>query len=213
MDGLESGIAGRAARCGIPLAEEAVAMLAEHARAVRDSAEEFGLTSIRDPEAFLERHLGEAFEGAALLDPAVEGVLLDLGSGNGYPGLPLAVARPGLQLLFCEASPRRAGFLREVLERIGLERAEVLEAQIQRASDLFDLEPIRVLSTRAMGGWEKILPRLAARMDDLGEMLVWAGAEMEPIARRAIWRKRLRLVERKPLPGRERSWIWRFAVG
>ena len=58
-------IAERAARSGVSLNDAAAAALADHARLVLERNAELHLTSITDPDAFLERHLGEAFEGAA----------------------------------------------------------------------------------------------------------------------------------------------------
>ena len=209
---LEARIRSRAADCAIALTDASVAALAHHARAVLRETAGLNLTSIIEPEAFLERHLGEAFEGAAMLPPDASGVYVDLGSGNGYPGLPLAAARPGLRLLMTDASVRKAGFLRAVLRDAPFETAAVLEAQVQRATDLDGSQPIRLLSSRAMGGWAKVLPRLRTLLAEDGEILVWAGTEAEAIAQRVVWR-RLRLEEQRPLPGREKSWIWRFRSG
>jgi 16S rRNA (guanine527-N7)-methyltransferase len=205
---LEAAIGDRARACGIELSDEAVEFLALHARCVRERNTELSLTSIIDPAEFLERHLGESFEGAALLDADVEGVMLDLGSGNGYPGLPVAVARPGLTPFLVEASMRKAAFLRVLVEEAQLD-SEVVERQVQRAADLEGVGPIHVLVTRAAGAWDRILPRLAPSMAPEGTLLVWAGDHMKVVKDREAW-SRYHLAERKPLPGRDRSWIWRF---
>ena len=88
--------------------------------------------------------------------------------------------------------------------------SRVLCRQIQRPEDLADLGPVGLLVTRAMGGWEKIVPRLQRALAPGGQTLVWAGTTMERVVERTAWR-RLRLIERRPLAGRDRSWIWRFA--
>jgi 16S rRNA G527 N7-methylase RsmG len=207
---LEDAIAARAAAAGIRLAPPAILALAVHARAVMRANERLHLTTVLDPAAFLGRHLGESFEGAAMVDPGAAGTLLDLGSGNGYPGLPLAAARPGLEAVLAEASPKKAAFLRETIVEAGLSSARVVERQVQRPADLAGLlQGIRLLATRATGGWERILPRLAPLLVPGGEVLLWAGEDVETVRRRAAW-ERLRLIERRPLPGRERSWVWRF---
>jgi hypothetical protein len=82
---------------------------------------------------------------------------------------------------------------------------------VQRAADLGDARPLRLLVCRAMGSWQKVLPRLAAALEPAGELLLWAGPEVETVARRTAW-SRLQLAQRKPLPGRERSWVWRFIL-
>ena len=208
---IEARIRSRAADCGIDLADAAVTALAQHARAVLRENEQLHLTSIIEPEEFVERHLGEAFEGAAMLPKDVEGQLLDVGSGNGYPVFPLAMARPGLSPLLAEASVRKAEFLRSVIRDVGFDQAVVLETQVQRASDLADVGPFRVITSRALGGWPKIFPRLHSCLENGGDILVWAGAEMEKIARREVWKK-LRLDDRRALPLAEKSWVWRFRV-
>lgn len=200
----------RAKKCGFQIPDETLAALALHARRVNERAAELHLTSIRDPREFVERHLGESFEGAALLDEKVTGALLDLGSGNGYPGLAVAAARPGLRAVLSEASTRKAKFLRSLVSE-AFPAGSVLERHVQRAADVEDVAPFRLIVTRAAGGWERILPRLAPALDSGGSLLVWAGPQMESVARRAAW-ARYRLAERRALPGRDRSWVWRFEV-
>lgn len=206
---LERRVVARAERCGIALADAAAHFVAEHARAVLASAPALHLTAIATLEEFLERHVGESFEGAAMLAPDAAGAMLDLGTGNGYPALPLWAARPGLAPVLVEASARRAAFLREVLAA-GPAGATVHDAQVQRAPDLPGEVAFRVVTTRAMGGWERVLPRLEARLAPDAELLVWAGTSAEVVARRAAWQRRYRLADRRALPGRERSWVWRF---
>lgn len=208
---LARAIADRAAREGIVLDAAAARALAAHARAVLAENPRLHLTTIAAPGPFLERHLGEAFSGAALLHEGVAGVLVDLGSGNGYPGVPLAAARPGLRAVLVEASRKKAAFLRRAVEATGLDRVAVLERRVERASDLEDVEPIAVLAARAVGGWERILPRVARRLVPGGTVLLWAGARVEEVSRRKSWRV-LELVVRRPLGGRERSWVWCFRV-
>lgn len=208
---LEQRIVERAAACGIALAPQSASGLAEHAREVLLINPLVQLTAITTPAEYLERHLGESFEGAAMLDENAQGLLLDLGSGNGYPGIPIAAARPELQLVMAEASSKKAEFLRGCLRFAGTGRARLLERQVQRAGDLGETVSLRALVCRAMGNWQKVLPRLASVLAADGELLLWGGADVETVSRRAAWSK-LRLAERKPLPGRERSWIWRFIL-
>ncbi len=214
LEGLEAldlprAIADRAALSGVELAAPAARALARHARAVVEANPRLHLTTIEDPGSFLERHLGEAFEGAALLPHGVSGLLLDLGSGNGYPGLPLSAARPGLRAALIESSRRKVSFLRSVVAEAGFEGSVVLERRVERAADLEGLDPIRVLAVRAVGRWHRILPKLACRLAEDGRVLLWAGSKVEEVARRASWRG-LMLVGRRALPGREGSWVWEF---
>jgi len=206
-----SAIVARAHAAGIVLSRTSAQSLAEHARAVLAANERLHLTAITQPAAFFERHLGEAFEGAALLPEAIQGVLLDLGSGNGYPGIPLAIARPGLKPVLAEASSKKAAFLREALAAAGLTEGEVLEARVARTVDVDELPPVAVLATRAMGGWERIVPKLVTRLAPGGLVLIWAGADAEAIMTRTSW-ARLRVEQSRSLPGREQSKVYRLGL-
>lgn len=206
---LETSIVERARACGIEPTPAAVAGLATHARWVLRKNAELKLTAITAPAEFVERHIGESLEGASLLPPEVRGLLLDLGSGNGYPGLAIALARPGLTPVLAEASSEKAAFLRGVLEAVAPD-GRVLEVRVDRPNALVNLPALSVLVTRAAGGWEKIVPRLARNLSDAGRALIWAGCEMESIMKRDAWR-RFTPVERHALPGREASWVWVFA--
>lgn len=202
---LDERIAARARACGLTLPDGAPARLAEHVRLVLRHNEDLHLTTITEPEELLERHLGESFEGAALLPPDRAGTLLDLGSGNGYPGVAIANARPNLQSILTEASRKKAAFLRRVVEA-SVPGGDVFEGQVQRAPDLRDIT-VDVLTTRAMGAWEKIVPRMHAALTAGADVLVWAGSDVERVFLRTVW-KRFDLVARRDLPGRESSTLW-----
>jgi 16S rRNA G527 N7-methylase RsmG len=211
MNGLGAAIAARAAVSGLELSTAATTALALHATRVLHENDRLHLTTITEWERFIERHLGESFEGAAMLASDIAGELLDLGSGNGYPALPLTAARPGLVPLLTEASQGKAAFLRKLLADCGI-GGSLLERQVQRPSDLGqERGPFRLIVTRALGGWERILPRFSSSLRVDGELLLWAGRDVETVARRAAWQK-LQLIDKKQLPGRDRSWIWRFAL-
>ena len=199
-------IRDRAEAAGLSLTEDDALALAAHAHAVLEANDLLHLTSITDPDAFLERHLGEAFEGAALLPAGLRGTLLDLGSGNGYPGIPIAIAHRGLSPALVEASPKKAAFLSDALLVAGLRSGRVIERRVDREQDLRDVEVVRVLVTRAMGGWDRIVPRLHAKMASDGWILVWAGGDAASKISERRW-NRFELVRDKRLPGRERSSI------
>ena len=206
---LDGAIGRAAANLGLDLTAAQVASLAAHARLVEEWNERLHLTAIRDPGSFVDRHVGESLVGALLLDPRVRGTLVDLGSGNGFPGIPLAVVRPGLTPVLVESSPKKSRFLSRALEVAELAAGSVLAANVQRASDLESLGPVTVLVTRALGGWERLLPKLVRVVDQGGSLLVWAGDGIDEITRRAAWRRWKRVQER-PLPSLERGRVVRF---
>ncbi len=202
---VEHAIVSRANAAGIRLDASAAAALAAHARAVLDAGERLHLTSIRQPAEFVERHIGESMEGAALIDPGSSGTLIDVGSGNGYPGVPIAVARPRLRCTLVDASERRAAFLDGLRGIAGLRCFDVQVRQIQGARDIVS-EPDWI-TMRAVGGWQRLVPKLAGRLAAGGALLLWAGVDVESARSRASWRKTT-VTRRVALPGRRSSWVW-----
>lgn len=82
------------------------------------------LTAIREPEQIVQRHFGESlFCG---LHVAVQtATLLDLGSGAGFPGLPIALLRPEIAVTLAESQNKKATFLREAVRTLDLANVEV----------------------------------------------------------------------------------------
>jgi 16S rRNA G527 N7-methylase RsmG len=207
----ESAILRRARTTGLELRDDDAERLAAHARAVLDANDRLHLTAIRDPGAFVERHLGEAFEGAAMLDASVSGPMLDLGSGNGYPGIPIAVARAGIVPYLADASEKKAAFLEGALRASKLDRGQVVRRNITRAADLAGLPPFLVVVTRAMGGWERVIPKLVGCLDRECSVLIWGSEESNAVFRRTAWLRFRHLAARR-LPGRDRSMIHQLRI-
>lgn len=77
------------------------------------------LTAIRDPEEIVRRHFGESLFAARHLGAEVD-TLLDLGSGAGFPGLPIALLRPEIRVTLAESQHKKASFLREAVRTLGV---------------------------------------------------------------------------------------------
>jgi 16S rRNA (guanine527-N7)-methyltransferase len=102
------------------------------------------LTAIRDPEEIVRRHFGESLFTAAHLP--VCRTLLDLGSGAGFPGLPIQLARPGLRVTLAESQNKKAAFLREAV-RVLQVSTEVWGDRVERMvrERVFDVVTLRAV--------------------------------------------------------------------
>ena len=80
------------------------------------------LTAIREPDAIVQRHFGESLFCARTLESRLTpgATVLDYGSGAGFPGLPLQLLLPPLQVTLAESQGKKASFLREVVRTLGL---------------------------------------------------------------------------------------------
>jgi 16S rRNA (guanine527-N7)-methyltransferase len=150
-DALRPLLVGQAGELGIPLpGRPVVDRLLQHLALLLRWNERLNLTAIRNPGEAVRRHLLESLEGSLLLAPDAEGLHVDLGSGNGFPALPLLLARPRLRGLLVESAGRKASFLRAVVRDTGLGgRVEVLERRVRSVDDL--PQPVALLTLRAFG--------------------------------------------------------------
>ena len=107
----------------------------------------YNLTAIRNPGEMLVKHLLDSLAMHAQLD-GIE-TLADLGTGPGLPGIPLAIARPGLQVTLVESNGKKARFLREAIRQLKLGNAGVAESRIEAfdAPGRFDAITARALAT------------------------------------------------------------------
>jgi 16S rRNA (guanine527-N7)-methyltransferase len=112
------------------------------------------LTSISEPEEIITRHFGESlFAARHLFAPGSPESAIDIGAGAGFPGLPMKIWSPNLQLTLVESNQKKAVFLKEVVRALQLSRTTVLT---ERAEQL-KLQA-NVVSLRAVERFEAILP-------------------------------------------------------
>jgi 16S rRNA (guanine527-N7)-methyltransferase len=110
---------------------------------------------------------------AAVAIPELAGRLADAGSGGGFPGLALKIARPELQVFLIESNVKKATFLAEVVRELDLADTRVL---VSRYEDLGEeIAPLDFVCSRALGEFEKFLTW--AQSDDVAanQVMLWVG--------------------------------------
>lgn len=108
----------------------------------------YNLTAVRDPREMLTRHL---LDSLSMWPHVRDGRLADLGTGPGLPGIPLAMARSGLQVSLVESNGKKARFLREAVRSLGLDNARVLESRAEAVAEpgAYDQVTARAMDTLA----------------------------------------------------------------
>ena len=117
------------------------------------------LTAVRGPEQIVTRHFGESLLAARLLLPeqqTSEMTVADVGSGSGFPGIPIKLWAPQVTLTLIESQNKKATFLREVLRALKLDRAEVFCSRAESWGQTAD-----VVTLRAVEQFERALPTAA----------------------------------------------------
>ena len=122
----------------------------------------YNLTSVRERGEMLRRHL---LDSLAMHEYVDAGPLADLGAGPGLPGIPLAIAKPGLQVTLVDSNGTMSRFQREAVRALGLANVRVLQS---RAENVAEPGAFRLLTARA-------LDRLAGIIDVGGHLLAPGG--------------------------------------
>src|SRR5271154_1547690 len=113
--------------------------------------DKINLTAIRDPLEILYRHFCESMY-AAVSVPVENGRLADVGSGGGFPGLPLKIFRPDLHVFLIESNIKKATFLAEVVRDLGLTDTRVLVNRYEELSE--EVVPLDFACSRALGEFQ-----------------------------------------------------------
>jgi 16S rRNA (guanine527-N7)-methyltransferase len=155
---------------------------------------ERGLLGPREPSRIWSRHLLNSTAVADLVPPAA--AVVDLGSGAGLPGIPLALARPDLHVTLLEPLERRAAFLSEVVAALGIEVA-VVRARAEQSPGA-DAD---VVVARAVAPLVRLVPLAAALARPDGVLLALKGtaAAADLAAARAVLGSRLDAADIVPL--------------
>jgi 16S rRNA (guanine527-N7)-methyltransferase len=148
---LETILATGLAELGLP--GDRVAVLAELSRLVARWAERINLTAHRGPEAVARRLVLDAAALGAALPIVPPRTLADLGSGAGFPGLPLAVLWPGCQVTLIDSRERKHHFQRTAIRALELSNARAVRG---RAESL-DAAPHQIVVAQAMARPAEVL--------------------------------------------------------
>jgi len=108
------------------LDDTALARFEAHWRLLNDWGGRLNLTSIKDAESAVWRHYRDSLEPIRVLG---EGPWADMGSGAGFPGIPLAIVRPEVSLTLVEPRRKRVSFLKTAVAELGLEHVRVFEGR------------------------------------------------------------------------------------
>jgi 16S rRNA (guanine527-N7)-methyltransferase len=145
----------------LQLTPDARAAIDGHVRLLLAWTPAINLTAIRDPAAVAVGHVIDSLTALALLRDRGVDRSIDLGSGGGYPGFPLAAALPSARTLLLEPIAKKAGFLSVV-------------AAATRLADMVEAAPVRAEAlardARHRGRWPAVTARAVASLADLVEL-------------------------------------------
>jgi 16S rRNA (guanine527-N7)-methyltransferase len=165
----------------IQLTDQQIVYIHEYIRLLLQWNEKLNLTAIRDPLEILHRHFCESMFAATAV-PVEIGRLADIGSGPGFPGLPLKILRPELQVFLVESNIKKGTFLAEVIRHLDLAGATVLIGRYEEMGE--ELAPLDYVCSRALGEFGPFLEWAASDRIAAGKVVLWIGGRDVDEARR-----------------------------
>jgi len=130
------------------------------------------LTTIIDPEKIIIKHFVDSLAGLVATDFPNNGMVLDVGSGGGFPGIPLKIVRSDMRLTLVEPTQKKCSFLNSVIGSLMLHDVSTFCGTIEQyakqpLSDIFDVVVVRALK------YEDIRKHLPALLNSRGKVVLY----------------------------------------
>ena len=170
---------------GVDVNDGQVALIQRYMRILGNWNEKLNLTAIREPLEILHRHFCESMFAASAV-PIESGRLADIGTGAGFPGIPLKIFRPGLELFLVESNIKKGTFLAEVLRELELPGARVLISRYEELAE--ELAPLDFVCARAVGDYGPFLKWAAKAEVSACRLVLWVGGrDLDEIRKSTEW--------------------------
>ena len=133
----------------------------------------YNLTAVRDPLRMVSHHLLDSL----VLAPFIQGTrVLDVGTGAGFPGLPLAILTPERHFVLLDSNGKKVRFVRQAVMELGLDNVEVVQARIESYTNR---EKFATIVARAFASLPRILQMMHPLLARPGALLAPKGRQVE----------------------------------
>jgi len=159
---------------GIEIDAATAERLDAYERLLLEKAIPLGMIGGADRERLRERHVVDSLRALPLLGTAPMQEVVDLGSGAGLPGIPLAIARPDLSFCLTELRRRRVSFIELVLDNLQLRNVRIFAGKVEDLTGPFD-----VCLSRAFAEPARAWAVAESLLSQGGKLLFWAGRSFD----------------------------------
>lgn len=154
------------------LTDKQVDQLVDHYSMLCRWNQKTNLTRITDADAAARLHYGESLFGAQFADKS--GKIIDLGSGAGFPAIPLAVVCTRSHITALEVNPKKAIFLEEVKDELRLDNFFVAQERLEE----FDMSSYDLLTSRAIDRAEDVMPQVIESLKTDQRLMLYCGPDL-----------------------------------
>jgi 16S rRNA (guanine527-N7)-methyltransferase len=155
---------------GLSLGESAQEKLIRYLQLLEKWNKAYNLTAVRKPEEMVTHHL---LDSLAVYPHIVGPRILDVGSGAGLPGIPLAIAQPDWHIEMLDSNNKKTRFITQAISELGVENASVVHA---RAEEYHPEKPYDTVISRAYSSAEKMIQTAGQHCAKEGCLLLMKGA-------------------------------------
>ena len=138
----------------------------------------YNLTGIREDKDIIEKHF---LDSLLYLKAMPEGAVrvADIGTGAGFPGIPVKIIRPEIEMYLIESSGKKTAFLRHIIKKIGLEKIEVIEKRVEEVKSGRDLpSPVDIAVTRALFSVREFKKKASHLLVEGGKLILSKGPKV-----------------------------------
>ena len=139
----------------------------------------YNLTGLKEDKDIIIKHF---FDSLLYLKTLLEGKIrvADVGSGAGFPGLPIKIIRPEIEMYLIEPSRKKAAFLKHIIRQLGLKKAEVIEKRIEEIRANQELaELVDVAVTRALFSIKDFMKKASHIVKEGGTLILNKGPKVD----------------------------------
>ncbi len=152
---------------GVELTQSQLDKFSQYFDAVVESNKQFNLTAILDENDFVVKHFVDSLAGVSEIPQNAK--LIDIGSGAGFPSVPIAIAREDVSVTALDSTAKKMGFVLSTAKKLGIDNVSTIAGRAEEQSKLFGT--FDVASARAVSALE-ILLELASPLLKVGGLFV-----------------------------------------
>lgn len=134
---LEAELTAGASQMGVSLDHQACSQLLAYLTLLQKWNKVYNLSAIRDPQEMLVKHILDSLAVVPYIESAAPQTLIDVGTGGGLPGIPLAIMFPQMAVSLLDSNQKKTRFLVQVKAQLGLNNVQVLHTRVEDHQDQY----------------------------------------------------------------------------